>query len=117
MGWDVTPNDLAAFVIATVGRKRAATVRDVFALDDIPRISLTSAWCLKPPLNRVVRLTRYDAVRLMTVDGLVATLGPVRRKRKSSARRSSVALPGDPRFARRVAAQNARHQRARADAS
>lgn len=83
--WDVTPDDLAAFVIAQVGERFARHVRDVFAIEHDPaRRGLTSSWYWGgssnrwPALDAVVGLNRYDELRRMTVVGLVAALGPVR---------------------------------------
>ena len=82
--WDVTPDDLASFVIATVGRSFAPRVRDVFAIDDDgTRLSMTAAWYWETSpqvwsrIDRVLVLTRFDQLRAMTVEGLARALGPV----------------------------------------
>ena len=115
-GWDVNPDDLAAFVIDTVGREHARRVRDVYAIpDEGARLAFSAAWYWETSpvswsaLDSVLALTRYDLIRQMTVDGLVAALGPVAaityRPRLSS--REPV-LPGDPRHERRLEQERAR---------
>jgi hypothetical protein len=101
--WDVTSDDLASFVIATVGRSFAARVRDVFAIDDEgTRLSMTAAWywATSPQhwsrIDRVPALTRFDELRALTVEGLVRAIGPAAEVPHVTRPNREPRLPGDP---------------------